>query len=334
MDLNWYDARDLSLEGVGWPEEGHDFDRLPPRAEGLLNDAAWQQAQHAVGIRVGFEAATPALHVRIKLRQPAPPQHAYSRRLDLYARDGDRWRWAASSPFDHEPAGETLLFSAWPAVRRTYRLMLPGTFAVDRLELGFPRGVEPTPAPVDQRRPIALYGTSVVKGGEASRPGMTWPACMERELDWPVLNLGFAGAARSEPTLAPLLGEIDAEVFVVDPVPNMDPQLIERNLEPFLRGLMAARPSTPILMIGPRRHADYWIRGDSYTAEREKQVAAFEAACRKCREDHPGGLHYLPGTVFEDLPDDFTVDASHPNDWGNALIAQRVAAAIQPLLPG
>ncbi|MFW6336711.1 MAG: SGNH/GDSL hydrolase family protein [Phycisphaeraceae bacterium] len=333
MDLKWYDAREFTVEGAAWPAEGHDFDRLPPRAEGLLNDDAWRQARHAVGIRVGFEAATSALHARATLREPPPPQHAYSKWLDLYARDGDRWRWAASATHGYEPSGETPLFTGWPEVRRTYRLMLPVTFAVDRLELGFPEGVEPKPAPAETRRPIALYGTSVVKGGEASRPGLTWPACLERDLDWPVLNLGFSGAARSEPTLAPLLAEIDAEVFVVDPVPNMDPQLIEQNLEPFLRGLMTARPNTPILMIGPRRHADHWIRGEDYTTGRGKQVAAFEAVYHKCREDHPGGLHYLPGSVLEDLPDDYTVDASHPNDWGNALIAQRVAAAIEPLLP-
>lgn len=333
MDVQWYDAQNFCVEGVGWPSEGHAFDRLPPRAEGLLNEAAWKQARHAVGIRVGFRAATSALHVRATLREPPLPEHAYAKWLDLYARDGDRWRWAASSSHGYEPSGETPMFTSWPAALRSYRLMLPVTFAVDRLELGFPADAKPEALAPDPRRPVLIYGTSVVKASHASRPGMTWPACVERELDWPVLNLGFSGAARSEPTLAPLLAEVDPAVFVVDPVPNMNAALIEQNLEAFLRGWMAARPDTPILMIGPRRHADHWIRGDDYATHRSAQIAAFEAVYDACLSDHPGGLHYLPGSVFEDLPDDFTVDASHPNDWGNALIAQRVAPAIQPLLP-
>ena len=47
-------------------------------------------------------------------------------------------------------------------------------------------------------RPVLFYGTSIMHGACASRPGMAIPAIIGRRLDLPTVNLGFSGNGRME----------------------------------------------------------------------------------------------------------------------------------------
>ena len=50
--------------------------------------------------------------------------------------------------------------------------------------------------PVYREKPIVLYGTSIAQGACASRPGMAWGNIVQRNLDLPLINLGFSGNGR------------------------------------------------------------------------------------------------------------------------------------------
>lgn len=47
--------------------------------------------------------------------------------------------------------------------------------------------------------PIVFYGSSIVHGVGAGRPGVNYPAIIARRFDSDFINLGFAGAAKAEP---------------------------------------------------------------------------------------------------------------------------------------
>ncbi|WP_394803695.1 SGNH/GDSL hydrolase family protein [Niabella hibiscisoli] len=66
-----------------------------------------------------------------------------------------------------------------------------------------------------------MYGTSIMQGACASRPGLAWTNILGRRLDAPLVNLGFSGNGRLEPELAHLLTELDARLFVLDCQPNL-----------------------------------------------------------------------------------------------------------------
>ena len=107
--------------------------------------------------------------------------------------------------------------------RREYVLYLPLYNGVQEVKIGVPEGATlevAGPRPVGTK-PIVFYGTSILQGGCASRPGMAYPAILGRRLDWPTINLGFSGNALSEPEVAQLLAELDPAVYVLDPLPNM-----------------------------------------------------------------------------------------------------------------
>ena len=90
------------------------------------------------------------------------------------------------------------------------------------------------PKPYLPLKPIVYYGTSIAHGGCASRPGNCYTAALDRRLNVPVMNLGFSGAACMELPVAELLSEIDAEIYVLDSLPNMTPELVAERAIPFI----------------------------------------------------------------------------------------------------
>ncbi len=327
--MRWIDVEALGVCGRGWSDSGHVFDRLPARAEGVVTDAVWKLSRQSAGLWIDFRSNAGALHARCRLREDPPPEHHYIKYLDLYARDEEagRWRWAGVSRHGFMPSGETPLVEGIPATWRTWRLYLPLTYAVASLEIGVPDEGDVELVPTDARRPIALYGTSIVHGcGHLSRPGMAWPSIMGRRLDWPVLNLGFSGSARCEPALGAILAELDPVCFVVDPLANMSLDGVETNAEPFLRALITARPQTPVVLLEDRTHADAWLR-PGYAAGQQAKQAAFRRIGDKLRESG-AQITMIDGCDLIGHDGEGTTDASHPSDLG----AMRYADVVTPVL--
>ncbi len=133
---------------------------------------------------------------------------------------------------------------------------LPLYNGVESVEIGVTTNSICEPAPVRTRKPIVFYGTSILQGGCASRPGMAYPAIVGRWLDWPTINLGFSGNAWSEPELAQLLAELDPQVYVLDPLPNMTEVKVRERMEPFVKTLRAAHPKTPIVLVENVEYCD------------------------------------------------------------------------------
>src|SRR5205085_2343896 len=97
---------------------------------------------------------------------------------------------------------------------------------------------------------------SITQGGCASRPGMVHTAILGRWLDRPVINLGFSGNGTLDKDIAMLMGELDAAVFVLDCLPNLNAAQVAERTEPFVKELRKARPTTPILLVEDRTYAN------------------------------------------------------------------------------
>lgn len=329
--MHWHDVSSLGVSGRAWagPTLAHPFDRLPARAEGVVPDAVWELSRQSAGMWVDFTTDAGTIHARCLLRQPPPPEHHYIKYLDLYCRDGaGRWRWAGVSRYGFIPSGETPLVEGLPTQPRQWRMYLPLTYKLERLELGVPAGATLEPAPPDPRPPVVIYGTSIVHGcGHLSRPGMVWPSIVGRQLDWPVINLGFSGSARMEPALGQILADLQPAVLVIDPLANMSRELVERNAAPFLDALRSAHPATPILLIEDRAHAHAWMLPDYAPGQAAKQ-AAFRAVAERLRAAGGGPVYYLEGQNLIGADSEATTDGSHPSDLG----AMRYAEAVTPVL--
>lgn len=321
--LNWYDARDLGISGRGWSETERDFERLPAKAETMVPERVWQLSHHTSGLNVKFVTNASEVHARWTLKNENlamahMPATGVSG-LDLYVKtDNGVWRWlGVGRPFSI-PANTAKLAGNLIPMARSYMLYLPLYNGVDSLEIGLPEDASLWRIIEDEetrKKPIVFYGTSITQGGCASRPGMSATAILGRRLNLSVINLGFSGRGKMEPELATILGEIDAALYIIDCMPNMNTDLIMERVEPFIEILRKTRPEIPILLVEGREFQNSYLNNFL-----DKQIKQERAAFREAYENLLGkgikNLHYLHGT--NQLGDDYeaTVDGSHPTDLG------------------
>jgi lysophospholipase L1-like esterase len=333
--LQWVDVRQWPVEGKGWKETERFFDRLPAKAKAAVRPAVWSLSRHSAGMCVRFETDSPLVAARWSLLSPSlamdhMPATGVSG-LDLYARDeAGRWRWLAVGR-PTAPKMEATLAGSLPPGRRAYCLYLPLYNGVEALEVGVAPGAAIAPLPPRATKPMVFYGTSIVHGGCASRPGMAHPAILGRRLDRAVVNLGFSGNGTMDIELATLFGELDACVYVIDCLPNMAADQVAQRTEPFVRTLRQARPKTPIVLVEDRTYANAWLVAGS----RERHAGS-RAALRRAFDGLAAagvsGLHYLPGDKLLGDDGEATVDSSHPTDLGFVRMADALEPVLRPLV--
>ena len=338
--LIWYDVKPLGLEGQGWTDLAHPYDRLPARAEGVVTGAVWSLSRNSAGMAVRFVCDSPTLAARWSLRSdrlamPHMPATGVSG-LDLYARTEEGgWRWLGDGRPSAAEGNETTLAGGIPAGMREYLLYLPLYNGVESVELGVtPEAtLGKAPArPADHAKPVLVWGTSIVQGGCASRTGMAYPAILGRMLDRPFINLGFSGNGKMDPELAEMLGELDVASYVIDCCPNMSPELITERTEPMVRTLRAARPDVPIVLVENIEYQAAWLLPGARSSYQDKNTA-LRAAYERLVADGLTGLHYVPGGDLLGHDGEGTVDGTHATDLGFLRMAEVLAPVLRSVLP-
>ena len=336
VEFSWTDARALSFEGQGWSEVKSPYDRLPSKAEGVVRGPVWNLSRDSAGMCTRFVTDSTEIACRwtlidSNLAMPHMPATGVSS-VDLYVRDkDDQWRWLAC-PRPTQVKMTATLISGLPEGTREYMLYLPLYNGVSSCEIGVLKDskIEAGPArPKKSSLPVVFYGTSITHGGCASRPGMPHPAILGRRLDRPIMNLGFSGNGTMDIELADLLGELDAAVYVIDCLPNMNGARVAERVVPFVKRLRALRPKTPILLVEDRSFSNSFLQ-----PSRQRHHAASRAALRAgydaLRKEGIRGLSYLEGAEL--LGNEDTVDGSHPTDLGFMRQADQFQPALERIL--
>lgn len=337
--IAWYDVQQWGVEGKGWDDTSRYFDRLPSRAEKNVRGAVWSLSRDSAGMLVRFESDAPAIHARYKLTSarlamPHMPATGVSG-LDLYARDEqgrDRWLAVARptaqemnvqlvNGVDAPPEGE----------RRLYTLYLPLYNGVESLEIGVPEGSDFAAVAPRDEKPLVFYGTSIMHGACASRPGMSITSIVGRRLDRSVINLGFSGNGRLEAEVGALLAELDAAVYVIDCLPNVRAPEVEQRTEPLVRQLREARPNTPILLVEDRTYT-YAPFIHSARQRHAASRAALRQAFENLQAEGVNDLYYLQGDGLLGDDGEAATDGSHPNDLGMMRYADAYETMLQSIL--
>ena len=332
--LAWYDIRELGVEGRGWEDVGRFYSRLPARAEGVVPTPVWDLGQRSAGLCVRFVTDAQAISAtwtlyRDTLAMDHMPATGVSG-LDLYVRHEGKWRWVGIGRPTKAPTNSAVLVSDLPAGTREYLLYLPLYNGVERVQIGLPERTKLAKAPAyagARRKPICFYGTSVVQGGCASRPGMVHSAILQRKLDWPVINLGFSGNGKMDPSVIELLAELDVAAYVLDCLPNMDAGQIAERLEPGVKRLRQAHPTTPIVLVENLPYQQAYLV-ETRRRRLEMSNAAHRAAYERLIAAGVGNLHYVPSDNLLGDDSEATVDGTHATDVG----FQRIAAALEPAI--
>src|ERR1035437_10515662 len=241
MKILWSDIRQFGVEGRGWNDTKDFYDRLPAKAEALVRKPVWDLSRNSAGMCVRFVTDATTIHARWAvtdswLYQPNATAIAVSG-LDLYVKTDQGWRWLAVG-IPHSQTNDIALIKDLIPGKREYLLYLPLHNGTKYVELGIAATNVLEKAPAwgpGERKPVVFYGTSILQGASASRPGMVHSAILQRRFNWPIINLGFSGNGKMEPEMADLLAELNPSIYVIDCLPNMVADQITARTDPLVK---------------------------------------------------------------------------------------------------
>ena len=333
--VDWYDVKDFGVEGKGWNETKKFFDRLPAKAEGFVRDQVWNLSRDSAGMCFRFVSDSPNIYVRYELsRESLSMTHMAATGhsgVDLYAQDGMGIdRWVAVVRPGKQKMDTTLAKDLAPGSRR-YTLYLPLRNGVESLEIGVVRGQSFSALSPRNEKPIVFYGTSIMHGACASRPGMAFPSILGRRLRRPIINLGFAGNGRMEIEVGSLLVELNPCVFVIDCLPNMNESTVSQRAVPLVKKIRETHEKTPILLVEDR----------SFTSTRffparkqrhQKNRIALKNAFKELQNLGLKNIFYLDGDNLLGQDGEAATDGSHPSDLGMVRYADAYEPALRAIL--
>ena len=329
------------VKGQAFCEELHGtYFRLPERTKDKVGKALWDLSRNSAGLSISFYSNAPTIKVRYKLEggyaMPHMPATGVSG-LDLYARDvNGMQRWCGFKYHFADTITYTfndLSYTTDSQRGNEYQLFLPLYNTVRWMEIGVPDDASFSFIPATQERPIVVYGTSIAQGACASRPGMAWSNIVGRTTDCPIINLAFSGNGKLEPQLFNLLSEIDAQMFIIDCIPNLSGDELSKVIyQRTIDGVKKLREKTtaPILLA---EHAGYTNEYSSDKAKHNYQVANIELrkAYDTLQKENVEEVYYLNKEQIG-LSMDGAVEGIHPNDFGMQQYADCYISKIKEIL--
>ena len=324
------DAAELPLYGKISEETNSRYERLPSRLEGVSRKEVWKRGRCSSGLYVRFRSDASAISVKWQSTFDAEQNHMTdtgTRGLDLYAFADGEWKAVAPvRPTKKGPNEWTVIRNMEP-VEREYMLYLSLYDGVETLEIGVNEGAyvkQPALASPSVEKPIVMYGTSILQGGCASRPGMCYTNIISRRLDRLVYNLGFSGNARLDMEIAELMASVeDPGAFVIDCVPNSTEQMINERGEAFFRVLRDAHPDVPVIFVEdpvfPRSAFDVKL-----AEEVVGRNVAWTNLFKKLKKSGEKKIYYVSAKDMLGHDGEATSDGSHFTDLGNMRYVENI----------
>ena len=315
------------------------YERLPAEYQGVSRDAIWYLGRHSAGIYVRFRSNSPSIHVRwtstfkILMNHQTPTG---TRGLDLYTIYDGKWRFVGSGrPNVDDKTSTQRIIGNMDGQMREYMLYLSLYDGVSSLEIGTEEGSLLEQPAVDRpshKRPIVMYGTSILQGGCANRPGMTHTAIIGRRLDREVINLGFSGNALLDMEIAELMAKVeDPALYVMDYAPNAWDYLIREKGEQFFRIVRDAHPDVPVIFIEDVIFP-HTIFDPVILQEVTKKNIAQRELFEKLKKQGEKQIYYIKAEGMIGDDGEATVDGCHFTDLGMMRYVDHVLPTIRKAL--
>ena len=338
-NINWYDASELLIQGQLHTTGIDPFHRLPDRMQAKTREALWLLSKNSAGLYLDFKTDAEEIdiqyQVEAKLNFPHMPTTGVSG-LDLYAQDKGRWEWVRGN-YDFNDTITYRFIGIKPLAigERTFRLYLPLYNTLKWLNIGISKNTSLKSIKPSKKKAVVIYGTSIVQGACASRPGMAWPTILGRKLDRPIINFGFSGNGRLEPEIIEMVTKNEAWVFVLDCMANFTSgqglgfKEAESRIIKSVMTIRKAHPNTPILLVEHAGYSDGKMQLGRQTIYTELN-AATQRAYQNLLAQKMNQIYVLKKDSIN-LDKDSFVDGTHPNDYGMMRYAEAMAKMIEQI---
>ena len=227
-NITYVPAQELLLVGKA-TTEGEYFHRvdtakyrtMPPTVKKLFTNSA--------GLAISFTTNSPV----IKAKWMVPDNYQLpnltrvaQKGLDLYIKRDGKWQFAGVGI----PGGvttEKVLVDNMGTEEKECLLYLPLYDELKSLEIGVSSDAHIHKGENPFKEKIVVYGSSILQGASASRPGMAYPAQLERATGFEFVNLGASGQCKMEQFFAHVAAACEADAFLFDSFSNPSAQQIE-----------------------------------------------------------------------------------------------------------
>ncbi len=335
--LVFYDASKFPVLGKATENTLSRYERLPGNLETALRKQLWDLGRNSAGLTVRFRTNSTSVAARWETRNNFRMNHMTATGicgLDLYCLVNGKWIYAGTGMTQGKQSKATIVKNM-TTEEREFMLHLPLYDGLIALEIGVDSLATLSQPMVDlpaQDSPIVFYGTSILQGGCANRPGMTHTNILQRWLQRECINLGFSGNARLDYEIAHLMASVEnASLFVIDCLPNVTPEKVNESMEQFYAIIRKAHPDTPILFIEnpPFPNA---LFNQEIAKELATENKLLGEIVEKLKKQGDKNVHLFTSENMIGSDGEATVDACHFTDLGFMRYAEALLPVIKKLI--
>ncbi len=334
-DYKFVDANTLTVLGRAAYVHSGSFHRVDSIFFSELPERVAALATNSAGICISFQTNSK----RIKLKWGLEKYNTLWNMtplaingLDLYGWHENKWQYIASArPLSD--SNEAVVIEDLDGRMRHYRLYLPLYSSLKSIKLGIDSSaiINKSDRLLLPKKKVVIYGSSITQGASASRPGMAYPSILSRQLNIETFNLGFSGSGKMELVLADVLGSMEADVYVLDCVPNPTPEEIKDRAIPFIKRLRQLKPDVPIIMVESiiREQANWSKRIQTRVFEQNRE---FRKAFGQLKNENYHELYYIQAVDLIGNDHEATIDGTHLTDLGFIRLADAVGKILHKLV--
>ena len=178
------------------------------------------------------------------------------------------------------------------------------------------------------KKPVVFYGTSILQGGCASRPGMAHTNIISRRLNRECINLGFSGNALLDLEVAKVIAEVDASVFVLDFVPNASVEQMKERMETFYRIIRSKHPATPVVFIEDPIFT-HTLYDERIAKEVQRKNDTLKEIFNRLKKENEKNIIFISSKNMLGEDGEATIDGIHFTDLGMMRYADLVCPIIK-----
>ena len=314
--LKYTDGKELTL--IGKIADGpHHYHRVDTSAYKITNAYIQRLLSNPAGMALVFKTNSTSIQVKwcVADFKPSPTlTPAANKGLDLYIKKQGAWQYAGTAKPDSS-CSVGMIAANMDSSEKECLLYLPLYEELKSIQVGVDQQATINSADYPVRNKVLVYGSSITQGAAASRPGLAYPAILERKSGISFLNLGLSGSAKMENYMADLIATIDADAYILDCVPNSSPQIIKERTAYLVKTIRDKHPGKPIIVINTIfREQGHFNRKVYETVT--GQIRNMKEQVDSLKKEGIKDLYYIDVKHVLGEDHEGTSDGVHPNDLG------------------
>lgn len=340
----FYDVLDSSHfrminRGFSVAETHTPFTRIPEALRDSVRPCLWDRGLCSSGYAFRFATNSKRIGIEYNLLWNAHlPHMAYTgiKGTDLYIlRPDGVWEFVNCNRPTRDSIQTKTFVENLDGQMHEYMLYLPLYDGINWMRVGIDSTAVITAPTVNSpalRKKIVFYGTSVLQGGCATRPGMVGTSIIQRDLNVECVNLGFSGEGKMDFCMARAMATIpDVVAYVLDPIPNCTEMMCDTLTYDFVKILRTLRPDVPIFMVEGMEYS--YEKYDSFFRNYlPRKNAAFFRNYERLKKENPRNLFYIDRYNQWGPDNEGTVDGIHLTDIGFYFYAKKLEPYLIPYL--